>query len=139
MTKRSVLMLIGLSGVLSYGMAMGPAYANDDFPSFKANQIISSEVELLIRKKAGTMIEKCVAIPEQYKVSFNYTSPEATLFSVHYHQGEDVLLAFDEELSSTLTSEFTTQLDQTYCFTWVNEQEKKSDGVISLEYKASPL
>lgn len=139
MTKRSALMLLGLSGVFYYGMPIGETHAHEEPSDTGANQIISSQVELLIRKASGTMIEKCVAIPAHYRVNFNYTSPEVTLFSVHYHQGEEVLLAFDEVDSSKLNSHFRTELDQTYCFTWVNAQDKKSDGIISLEYEATPL
>ncbi|QPG59568.2 hypothetical protein FM038_020920 [Shewanella eurypsychrophilus] len=131
--------LFSLSGALCVGMLALKGYAHEASHDMETGQIISSHVELLMRKSAGTMIEKCVEIPSLYRVSFNYTSAEVTLFSVHYHQGEEVLLAFDEDEQSSLSSHFNTQSDQTYCFTWVNEQEQRRDWVISLEYKAAPL
>ncbi|AQS40085.1 hypothetical protein Sps_05007 [Shewanella psychrophila] len=139
MKKVSGLALLGLSGAVCCSMAAWEGYAHEATHAMETGQIISSRVELLIRKAAGTMIEKCVAIPSKYRVSFNYTSAEITTFSVHYHQGEEVLLAFDEDKQSSLSSYFNTHSDQNYCFTWVNEQDKNRDWVISLEYQATPL
>ncbi|GIU49849.1 hypothetical protein TUM4438_34370 [Shewanella sairae] len=137
--KKLVSLLLGLSGALCYGIVAGGAHASEAAVIIDNSQPISSQVELLMRKKAGTMVETCVAIPAKYKVSFNYTSPEETLFSVHYHQDGKVLLAYDEDKRSALTSQFTTKLDQNYCFTWVNSKGKTNDGVILLEYEATPI
>lgn len=86
----------------------------------------------------GYAREKCMKLNEGDQVHYRFSSINPLNFDIHYHPDTETLFKIKKENVSAFSGEFTSDAEQSYCFTWKNPREYAAAWDVKLEYRVLP-
>jgi hypothetical protein len=86
--------------------------------------------------KAGGILEVCGKLAAGLKIDWQYTSPQALDFNIHFHEGKKVTMPVKYLARKEAAEQFTVQGAQDYCWMWSNKS--KSIANVSLQLSHAP-
>jgi hypothetical protein len=111
-----------------------------------SNQALASLVELKMDEagrfqhqadiKAGGILEVCGKLTAGQKIDWQFSSPNALDFNIHFHEGKKVSLPVKQKARKESAGQFAVIKDQDYCWMWSNKS--KSIANVSLQLSHAP-
>lgn len=102
-----------------------------DVPPLSATDVTTHTYQ--IKRANNYFLEQCYRYPAHARVSYEFTSPHAVDFNIHYHAKKDGLqLISDLKLVSHSKGEFTSDGLQPYCFMWTNREQRTAPFTLEL-------
>nr|WP_315467792.1 hypothetical protein [uncultured Undibacterium sp.] len=89
--------------------------------------------------KAGGMLEVCGKLAAGLKIDWQYKSPLALDFNIHYHEGKKVTLPVKHQARKEVAEQFETKIAQDYCWMWSNKSKQSASIELSLVQAAYKL
>jgi hypothetical protein len=82
--------------------------------------------------KAGGILEVCGKLSAGLKVDWQYKSPQALDFNIHFHEGKKVTLPVKYQARKEVAEQFEVKLTQDYCWMWSNKSKQVATVEIQL-------
>jgi len=82
--------------------------------------------------KAGGMLEVCGKLAAGLKIDWQYKSPLALDFNIHFHEGKKVTLPVKYQARKEAAEQFEVKLAQDYCWMWSNKTKQVAIVEINL-------
>ena len=86
--------------------------------------------------KAGGILEVCGKLAAGQKIDWQFSSPKALDFNIHFHEGEKVSLPVQQKARKESAGQFAVPKEQDYCWMWSNKS--KSIANVSLQLSHVP-